>query len=500
MSTMKGMSKDQPSPRRGRPPLDDSVKQAVLNLVQGEGRDRSLRWLAKEVGICPVSVRRILEEAGQWERRKRTSRKKRKSGTKKSEFVNLAQIAEHVGVSKSTVSLALNGSPKIRESTRERVQEAARAMGYRAHPFIGAHMASVRSRRVKFVQESIAYVYAYPDREFTWKSSYALPWGPSRKFDAASRAAFDKGYLLKPQNLFEFGKNARRLEQVLYNRGVRGLLLDFPAYYSAMANLKLDRFSCVSFRDQSPVRLHVVGHDMFRNILIAYARLWKLGYRRIGYMASDAVSTSSLFVRDAAFRHAQYHLTPPEDQVPILHSDTIFGHYQDAVYHKKRPQEINRYGEADWLLRQDWSELKAQIDRGEPMGEAIHSAILGRWLEDYEPDAVICEHGDMVKWLDQLGYSVPGDIGVIRCSLNSDVLDWSGIRRADELIAEYAIELLLHKIAHGELGRPSYPIVQRILGDWVEGSTTRNLAPSRPPLARYAREWIAKVLDTTSSS
>ena len=40
--------------------------------------------------------------------------------------MNLKQLAEHLGLSQTTVSRALNGYPEVREATRLRVQEAAR--------------------------------------------------------------------------------------------------------------------------------------------------------------------------------------------------------------------------------------------------------------------------------------------------------------------------------------------------------------------------------------
>ena len=491
------MSKDEGVSKRGRPPLDNSIKRKVVELFKSEGGDRSLRWLARQTGISSVSVRRILEKEGLWERRRGSvpspgKRVPQDQGT--GNIVNLTQVAEAAGVSKSTVSLALNQSPKIREETRQRINKLAREMGYRAHPYIGAHMASVRAGRVKFVQESIAYVYANPDG-VDWATSCKQPWGPKRKFEAASQAAFEKGYSLKPQYLFEFGQNARRLEDVLHNRGVRGLLLDFPAYFSAMAGLNLGHFSSVAFRDQNPITLHVVGHDMFRSVLMAYGRLWELGYRRIGFITSDAVSTSSLFVRDAAYRHAQYHLTPKEDHLPILHADTLGKHYRDSLYYGDQPQEINRCGEADWLMNEDWSALKAQIDAGDPLMQSIHDAILSRWLREHRPDAIICEHGDMLGWLENLGYRVPADMGVVHCNLNTDVPGWSGIRRADELVAAHAIDLLLQKIDHGETGQPRFPIIQRSPGNWVEGSTSPKVNQPNTPLTRYAREWVAKVAD-----
>jgi LacI family transcriptional regulator len=487
------------SRRRGRPPLDDSVKQRVLELAQGAGKDRSLRWMGREVGISPVSVRSILEKAGLWKRRSPSDVNKGRKRGPTADFVSLSKVAEVAGVSKSTASLALKGSPKIKESTCERVKEAARKLNYRAHPYVGAHMASVRSGRMNFVQESIAFVYsALRGEKSNWADLCQIPWGPGRKFEAAQKAAFKRGYLLHPHPLFEYGLNTQRLDKVLHSRGIRGLLLDVPSYYSAISKIDLNNFSCVAFREQDPIRLHVVGHDVFRTVLIAFARLWQLGYRRIAFYTSDAQSTSTLFARDAAFRHAQYHLASPEDRLPILHYDTILKHYRDSVFYGEKPVEINRYGECDWLVRNDWTGLRQEIENGAPVMESIQSAILKRWLEDYFPDAIICESGDMVEQLTHFGYSVPKDIGVVHCNLNSDVDGWSGIRRADELIASQAVDLLIEQIDQNKRGIPKYPTAKRILGEWVDGSTTDSSRLKSASLPAYAQHWISKILEASS--
>jgi len=49
--------------------------------------------------------------------------------------MNLKQLAEHLGLSQTTVSRALNGYPEVGAETRRRVNEAARKMGYRPNPY-----------------------------------------------------------------------------------------------------------------------------------------------------------------------------------------------------------------------------------------------------------------------------------------------------------------------------------------------------------------------------
>ncbi|QGZ40619.1 LacI family transcriptional regulator [Pseudoduganella flava] len=58
--------------------------------------------------------------------------------------MNLKALADTLGMSKTTVSRALNGYPEVSERTRQRVLEAAAAAGYRANP-VARHLAVGRS-------------------------------------------------------------------------------------------------------------------------------------------------------------------------------------------------------------------------------------------------------------------------------------------------------------------------------------------------------------------
>ncbi|WP_082025083.1 substrate-binding domain-containing protein [Ruegeria sp. ANG-R] len=61
--------------------------------------------------------------------------------------VKLDELADHLGLSKSTVSRALNGYSDISESTRKRVEATARKMGYR--PL--SHAQAIRTGRVRAI-------------------------------------------------------------------------------------------------------------------------------------------------------------------------------------------------------------------------------------------------------------------------------------------------------------------------------------------------------------
>ncbi|MFQ9149253.1 MAG: LacI family DNA-binding transcriptional regulator [Eubacteriales bacterium] len=78
--------------------------------------------------------------------------------TKRSGAVTIADIAKAAGVSKATVSLALNGSPVVKDETREKVTAAAASLGYVPN-FSARRLVSGKSGMLGVVVPDIENVY-----------------------------------------------------------------------------------------------------------------------------------------------------------------------------------------------------------------------------------------------------------------------------------------------------------------------------------------------------
>lgn len=72
--------------------------------------------------------------------------------------IKLEDVARRLGVSKATVSLALNGSPRVNERTRERVLAVSREMGYHPNPY-ARRLVTQKSRLVGLIVPDIENVY-----------------------------------------------------------------------------------------------------------------------------------------------------------------------------------------------------------------------------------------------------------------------------------------------------------------------------------------------------
>jgi LacI family transcriptional regulator len=135
----------------------------------------------------------------------------------------MAQVAERAGVSKNTVSLALRGSPRIPVETRERVEAAAKALGYQRNAAVGVLMAELRRSGSARFEATLALLNANEDPEAFRKH----PTVPVYVAGARKRAA-ELGYGLDEFWLHDPDISGKRLASILKARGIRGSLCRQP--------------------------------------------------------------------------------------------------------------------------------------------------------------------------------------------------------------------------------------------------------------------------------
>jgi DNA-binding LacI/PurR family transcriptional regulator len=78
--------------------------------------------------------------------------------------VTLKQLAEHLGLSQTTVSIVLNNAPganTIAPATRQRVRDAAESLHY--HPNLHAHILGSRHRRIDLAGENLQFTSSEED-------------------------------------------------------------------------------------------------------------------------------------------------------------------------------------------------------------------------------------------------------------------------------------------------------------------------------------------------
>lgn len=199
-------------------------------------------------------------------------------------MATLLDIAEKLGVSKGTVSKALNGAPDISETLRKTILETAVEMGY------------TRIRRTKDPEKKVCI--AIENIEYTNPShfGYDIVMGFRQMAEPAGLTVDivpinEKLQKAKPYDIF-------MLEQGYIGAFIMGLSLNDPW----MKCLKSSYTPAVLYDNYIKANPHTayVGVDNKEGMDLAVAYLKKLGHKKIGYL-SGALGSFYTQMRHKAF-------------------------------------------------------------------------------------------------------------------------------------------------------------------------------------------------------
>lgn len=332
----------------------------------------------------------------------------------------LQDVADRARVHRSTVALALRDDPRISATTRRRVQATARELGYRLNPLVAALMRTRRSGKpLKHV--ALAYVTNYPTR-FGWRREHH---DRPDYFPAAVERAADFGYKVEHFWMREPKMTPQRFASILAARGIHGLLVGRLPPGERTLELPWERFSTVALGMtlQAPL-LHHVTENHFEAAGLAMQQCIERGYRRIGFVFSEANDSPRVGERWlSAYAGGQLKL-PPAARVPLCPGDPA--------------------------TREDFS----------------------RWFSKFRPDALLVTHArPVLLWLQQLGRSVPRDVGVVDLAGDHPELACAGVYCEAAKIGSLAVEMLIGLMHRNELGIPAARHEILLTGEWREGLT-----------------------------
>jgi LacI family transcriptional regulator len=354
-----------------------------------------------------------------------------------SQRVSLRDIAAELGVSHSTVSLALRDHPRISSAVKEKVRKAAAEMGYRPDPMLAALASYRRGRESHPITAAVAWINAWSRPEDLRKH---------REFDfywqGAFKAAAKFGYRLEE---FRIGRECspKRLHQILNARGITGILLPPHKFDPDWQDFPWENYSIVRFgRSLHAPACHIVTADQIANTILAVRMIHARGYQRIGFVTHEG---------DFSKRGMQFELGYVGGQRMIRDSDPL-------------PVLILRVSSA-----------------------AEQRQALEEWISKYRPDAVFTTAVEMPSMLKAIGCRVPEDIGLAVTSI-LDVNADAGIDQHPEEIGRVGFLMLSSLINDRSRGIPT--IFRQILveGSWVDGASlpARNKACGKaktPPKA-----------------
>lgn len=328
----------------------------------------------------------------------------------------LQDVADAADVSLSTASRALRSHPRISLATRERVQQAATTLGYRPDPLLAALSMRLRGKSSSLDLTTIAYVESSKEAH-PYRQAY---------FAGASARAVELGYRLEHFCLQEGGMTTRRLNQILYARGICGVCIGPLQRPRGHLKMNWEDFACatIGFSMLRPA-LHRAATNSYQGILLAMRELRRLGYWRIGVYLNDATCKRM-------------------DDLPLAGA---------LAYAHRHPKNHHA------VLHQEDSEKHAR-----------RTAL--NWFHKQRLDAVI---GNLTlkSWLEEEGIRFPEDAGFAASHWFEDHGENAGIDQCSSKVAAAAIDLVVHQIHSNERGIPDKPKTVMLLEEWKPGATVR---------------------------
>jgi DNA-binding LacI/PurR family transcriptional regulator len=335
---------------------------------------------------------------------------------------NLAAIAAEAGVSRMTVSRALRNARGVDPATRERILAAVEKVGWRPNPMVSAFMSYVRTKRAP----NEAGVLAYLTDEITREGRRSLDFY-RRFYNGAVERANSRGYRLEVFKLRERGMTDRRLSDVLYARGIRGVVVSPMSSSHAHLNLDWNKFSAaaIGYSLLKPV-LSRSTNDQYGTMLLALRELRRLGYERIALALPQANDARVYYHWTAGFysHHARYY---PKDK-PLLHYPPV------------------------------WRDDAAMA-----------------WLRKTQPQVLVTTSRDLLPRLVNAGFDIPRKMGFVNLDWSPDLAPASGVDQIAEEVGGSAVDIVVEQINKNESGIPLFPKTVLLTGKWVTGSTVLNL-------------------------
>lgn len=134
--------------------------------------------------------------------------------------VTLQHIADRIGVTAATVSMALRNNPRISAARRKRIQEMAKDLDYRQNAMVATLMSHIRQARRPRGRTGLLYLTTGPSAVI----------GPPRAtpvvhFQGAQEQAARYGYNLEAFWVRQPGMTDERLEQIILSRSIPGVII-----------------------------------------------------------------------------------------------------------------------------------------------------------------------------------------------------------------------------------------------------------------------------------
>ena len=336
--------------------------------------------------------------------------------------VRIKDIADRLGLSMMSVSVALRDMPGVSEKTRKAVKACAAKLGYRPDPALSA--LSDYRRRVRPVTSfaQLAFVTDYPVKDDPF-------WGYTNEFlYGAQKRGLEYGYDVVPFWLREGGMTRKQASAVLFNRGIKGLLIaPLPVEDGSLDDVTWKYFASVAIGPSlaSPQLDHAV-FDHHHATQTVMRELRARGYRRIGFVFVLRRSTRLHHAPLDAYLGDQYRAVDALPLRPFL------------------PETLTP--EAFWA-----------------------------WFDEQKPDVIVADVPlEVPGLLAQRGLKTPGDVGLVCVSSQAvDHPEVASVIQDFQAIGAAAVDRLHTNLLRNAYGPPEHAHGSHIRGHWREGDTLK---------------------------
>ena len=337
---------------------------------------------------------------------------------------SLSDIAALTGLTKSAVSLALRHDPRIPKTTRQRVEKAAKRVGYRRNAVVAHLMSQLRIGEQRCDRATIALLNLNEDPS----AFRSHPTIPAYVRGCRSRAAA-LGYILDEINEPATSLDGKRLLRILQARGLRGCILTGLMKSNRLPSTLAPIWTsmpCVvtGVRTEDP-RLPFACADHHAVAQLALSRTLGAGRRRPSLVLERGIDelvqgrfTSGVLIAQRAL--------PARDRIP-------------PFYHEGSDSKPSRK--------------------------------FISWWDRYRPDAILTLYHVVEDWLKALHVKVPETTALVQLESRPERSDWAGVDQHNDRTGAAAVDLLVQMIHAGETALSTSPRAMLIEPTWIEGST-----------------------------
>lgn len=335
---------------------------------------------------------------------------------KQADLMNIRELAQQLGLGKSTVANALRGARHVSQETRERVMTKARELGYEPNSMLSSYLQIVRSKKPGSLGNIALLNPLYGGGER--RSFDTMPQNYRSFLIAMDKRAVELGYSFDP--IDSLGQSTAVLNRMLQARGVVGVIINPLPKGMSHLSLNWSKFAAVA-TSYTLVRpsLHRVAHHHAHGMALALRMCRRKGFRRVGFALSSESDHRSNGFWLAAYLHHQFRL-PLKHRVNPLFLPQV------------TPESIQK------------------------------------WIRKERMEAAIFHNHWTIPDIPEIYNGKTGDVPTIVLDRDPDDFS-SGIDQQFSIWGAKAIDQLSLQLLHNEKGIPANPTVTMIPPKWKDG-------------------------------